>query len=156
MGNLARWKHEARCTRYVGYLPKRTHRALNKNARVKLHMHEAKLCILFSLVSRASVSPWDQRELCRCWSYCILLFGYLFSSLQMVSGQQILEACMKNFVIVLRLAVHIHAFKEKWLWRFKSMDPKMLTIIFLFYFIFLLRERDSFILNFFYYSLFLE
>ena len=79
---------------------------------VRLHMDEAKLCILFSLVPRASVSSRDQRALCRCWSYCILLLGYLFSSLQMVSGQQILEACMKNFVIVLRLVVHIHASRK--------------------------------------------
>ena len=75
-------------------------------------MDEAKLCTLFSLVPRASVSSRDQRALCRCWSYCILLLGYLFSSLQMVSGQQILEACMKNFVIVLRLVVHIQVLRE--------------------------------------------
>ena len=50
MGNSAGWKHEARYTRCVGYLPERTHRALNKNARVKLHIDEAKPCILFSLV----------------------------------------------------------------------------------------------------------
>ena len=112
MGNSAGWKHEARYTRCVGYLPERTHRALNKNARVKLHMDEAKSCILFSLVPRASESPRDQRALCRCWSYCILLLGYLFSSLQMVSGQQILEACMKNFFIILRLVVQIHALRE--------------------------------------------
>ena len=140
MGNLARWKHEARCTRYVGYLPKRTHRALNKNARVKLHMHEAKLCILFSLVPQVSVSPQDQKALCRCWSYCILLFGYLFSSLQMVSGQQILEACMKNFVIILRLAVHIQALRKNGFEDFKVWIPKMLTIIFLFLFFFAERE----------------
>ena len=79
---------------------------------VRLHMDEAKLCTLFSLVPRASVSSRDQRALCRCWSYCILILGYLFSSLQMVSGQQILEACMKNFVIILRLVVQIHALRE--------------------------------------------
>ena len=62
MGNSAGWKHEARYTRCVGYLPERTHRALNKNARVKLHMDEAKPCILFSLVPRASVSPWTKER----------------------------------------------------------------------------------------------
>ena len=128
----------ARCTRCVGYIPERTHRALNKNARVKLHMHEAKLCILFSLVPRASVSSRDQRELCRCWSYCILLLGYLFSSLQMVSGQQILEACMKNFVIVLRLVVHIHALRENGFEDLKAWIHICLPSIFLFLF---LRER---------------
>ena len=31
--------------RCVGYLPRRIHQGLNKNARDKLHMHESKLCI---------------------------------------------------------------------------------------------------------------
>ena len=117
---------------------------LLKNARVKLHKHKAKLLHLFSLVPRAYVSPWDQRALCRCWSYCILLFGYLFSSLQMVSGQQTLEACMKNDVIVLRFVAHIQCLKGNWLSRFKSMDSKMLAIIFRLFF----WERDSFLKKF--------
>ena len=45
MGNLAGWRHEQVCTRCVGYLPERTHLAWNKDARVKLHIHEPKLCI---------------------------------------------------------------------------------------------------------------
>ena len=31
--------------RCMGYLPGRTRQAINKNARVKLYFHEAKLCI---------------------------------------------------------------------------------------------------------------
>ena len=31
--------------RCMGYLPGRTHQAMNKDARVKLYLHEAKLCI---------------------------------------------------------------------------------------------------------------
>ena len=45
MSNLAGWRHEQVCTRCVGYLPERTHLAWNKDARVKPHIHEAKLCI---------------------------------------------------------------------------------------------------------------
>jgi len=71
MGNSAGWKHEARCTRRVGYLPERTHQVLNKKARVKLHMDEAKLCILFSLVPRASVSPWTKE---RCVGVGVIVF----------------------------------------------------------------------------------
>jgi hypothetical protein len=33
------------CTKCAGYLPDRTHQAWNKNVRVKLYIHEAKLCI---------------------------------------------------------------------------------------------------------------
>ena len=33
------------CMRYVGYLPGRTHQAMNNDARVKLYFNEAKLCI---------------------------------------------------------------------------------------------------------------
>jgi len=41
MGNLAGWSHKRGCMRCVGYIPERTHQILTKNARVKLHMHEA-------------------------------------------------------------------------------------------------------------------
>jgi len=58
----------------------------------------------------------------------------------MVSGQQILEACMKNFVIILRLAVHIQALRKNGFEDFKVWIPKMLTIIFLFLFFFAERE----------------
>ena len=34
--------------RCMGYLPGRTHQAMNKDARVKLYLHEAKLCICSS------------------------------------------------------------------------------------------------------------
>ena len=84
---------------------------MNDNAIAKLH--EAKLCILFCLVPRASVLH-GTRE-CRIsvsllhdapWSFC-------FYSLQKFSGQQILVVCLKNFEWIfsfaLRLVVHIHA-----------------------------------------------
>ena len=74
----------------------------------------------------------------------VLELLYLFSSLQMVSGQQTLEACMKNDVIVLRFVAHIQCLKGNWLSRFKSMDPKMLAIIFRLFF----WERDSFLKKF--------
>ena len=34
-----------RCTRCVGYFPEIDRQAWNKNARVKLHIHETNLCI---------------------------------------------------------------------------------------------------------------
>ena len=84
----------------------------------------------------------------------VLELLYLFSSLQMVSGQQILEACMKNFVIILRLAVHIQALRKNGFEDFKVWIPKMLTIIFLFLFFF--AERETLLFWFFYCSPFLE
>ena len=90
MGNLAGWRYEARMHELCGILTWRTCQAMNINARVKLHIYEAKLCNLFSLVPRASAFPWHQGALCWWWSYCTLLRGYLFSFLQKVSGQQIL------------------------------------------------------------------
>ena len=62
---------------------------------------------LFSFVPCAFASPLDQGALC--WSYvrCSLCF---FSFLQKVSGQQILERCIKN--IVFAFLIHIHTLTE--------------------------------------------
>ena len=84
---------------------------MNDNAIAKLH--EAKLCILFCLVPRASVLHGTRECLMSVsllhdapWSFC-------FYSLQKFSGQQILVVCLKNFEWIfsfaLRLVVHIHA-----------------------------------------------
>ena len=84
---------------------------MNDNATAKLH--EAKLCILFCLVPRASVLHGTRECLMSVsllhdapWSFC-------FYSLQKFSGQQILVVCLKNFEWIfsfaLRLVVHIHA-----------------------------------------------
>ena len=62
-GNLAGWKHERGCTRRVGYLPDRTHQAMNKNARVELYIHKAKLCICFDRFLVHLVSQWGQGAL---------------------------------------------------------------------------------------------
>ena len=74
---------------------------MNDKAIAKLG--EAKFCILFYLVPRASV-PHGTEE--HCMSVGLLHAApWLFSlySLQKVSRQQILEACLKNFEGILSL-----------------------------------------------------
>ena len=80
----------------------------------------------------------------------VLELLYLFSSLQMVSGQQILEICMKNFVIVLRLAVHIHALRKNGFEDLKAWLPKCLLSFFLFYFICFFVERENLLFEIFF------
>ena len=72
----------------------------------------------------------------------VLELLYLFSSLQMVSGQQILEACMKNFVIVLRLVVHIHALRKNGFEDLKAWIPKCLPSFF-YFILFFCWERET-------------
>ena len=118
---------------------------MNDNAIAKLH--EAKLCILFCLVLRASILH-GTRE-CRIsvsllhdapWSFC-------FYSLQKFSGQQILVVCLKNFEWIfsfaLRLVVHIHAYGKSDSKVQKTWIPECLP---LFYFIinFFSQERYFF------------
>ena len=69
---------------------------------------------------------------------CTLLLVFFFSFLQKVSGQQILERCMKDFVF--GFVVHIHALtSSKDLF---GMDPKMLAIILLLLLFFLERNFE--------------
>ena len=73
---------------------------------------------------------------------CCTLLLYFFYSLQKVSGQQILEACLKefwtDFIFTLRLVVHIHALRKIRFGGSKAMDPILFTIIsFLFF-----QERE--------------
>ena len=66
---------------------------MNANAIAKLG--EEKFCILFYLVPRASVLHGTKE---RCMSVGLLhVTPWWFYSLQKVSGQQILEAYLKNF-----------------------------------------------------------
>jgi hypothetical protein len=66
MGNFAGWRNERGCTRYVESLPDGTYQSLNKDARVKLYIHKAKLCTSFCLAPCASVSLLDQGGLYEC------------------------------------------------------------------------------------------
>ena len=87
------------CTSCVEYLPGRTCQATNKNAKVQCHIHEAKLCIH---------SAWFFVHLssCRTKEHCVgvgIMYAGpcsfpFFSFLQKVSGQQILEICIKDYV----------------------------------------------------------
>ena len=62
MGNLVGWRHEQVCTRCVGHLPERTHLAWNKDARVKPHIHEAKLCICSAWFLVHLPSHWTKQR----------------------------------------------------------------------------------------------
>ena len=93
MGNLAGWKHDMRMHELWDYLPENLP-SMNANAIAKLG--EAKFCIFFCLVPCASVLHGTKE---RCMSVGLLhVAPWLFSfySLQKVSGQQILEACLRN------------------------------------------------------------
>jgi hypothetical protein len=89
-----------RCTRCVGYLSGRTRQAMNKDARV----HEAKLCIC-SAWFHVHLPPHWTKEQCVGVMYatpCVF-----FSFLQKVSGQQILERCIQDFIF--GFFVHIYS-----------------------------------------------
>ena len=45
MGNLVGWRHEEKVHEVCGILTWKSSPSLEKNTRVKLHIHEAKLCI---------------------------------------------------------------------------------------------------------------
>ena len=80
-----------RCTRCVGYLSGRTRQAMNKKARV----HEAKLCIC-SAQFHVHLPPHWTKEL-----YVGVMYTtpcVFFSFPQKVSGQQILERCIQDFI----------------------------------------------------------
>ena len=94
MGNLAGWKHDMTMHELWDYLPENS-LSMNDNAIAKLH--EAKLCTLFCLVPRAPVLH-GTRECCMSiWLLHATPWSFSFYSLQKVSGQQILEVCLKNF-----------------------------------------------------------
>ena len=91
--------------RCVGYLPGRTRQVMNKDARVKLYLHETKLCIC-SAWFLVHLPPHWTKERC----VGVMYAASFFSFLQKVSGQQILERCIKDNV--LGFVVHIHALTE--------------------------------------------
>ena len=91
-----------RCTRCVGYLSGRTRQAMNKDARV----HEAKLCIC-SAWFHVHLPPHWTKERCVGVMYAT---PHVFLFLQKVSGQQILERCIQDFIF--GFVVHIHALTE--------------------------------------------
>jgi len=74
---------------------------MNNDARVKLYFHEAKLCIC---------SAWTKEHCVEVGVMYAAPSVFFFSSLQKVSGQQILERCMKDFVF--GFIAHIHALTE--------------------------------------------
>ena len=97
-----------RCTRCVGYLPERTLQVWNKNARVKLHIHETKLCIC-SAWFLVHLPPHWTKERCVGVMYAAPCISFFFIPAK-VSGQQILERCIKD--IDFGFVVHIHALTE--------------------------------------------
>ena len=103
MGNLAGWKHEAKMHEVCGILIWKN--SPSNEQRCKSTW--SKTLHLFSLVPCAFASPLDQGAMC--WSYVRYSLCF-FSFLQKVSGQQILERCIKN--IVFAFLVHIHTLTE--------------------------------------------
>ena len=92
-----------------GVLTWKTHQAMNKDARVKLYLHEAKLCICSAWFLVHLPSHWT-KEHCVEVGVMYAAPSVFFSFLQKVSGQQILERCMKDFVF--GFVAHIHALTE--------------------------------------------
>ena len=75
---------------------------MNDNAIAKLR--EANLCILLCLVPRAPVLHGTEEHCIECWVVaCCSLVVFFVYSVQKVSGQQILEACLRNFEGILSL-----------------------------------------------------
>ena len=91
-----------------GVLNWKTHQAMNKDERVKLYLHEAKLCICSAWFLVHLPHHWT-KERCVGVMYAAPRVVF-FSFLQKVSGQQILERCIKD--IVFGFVVHIHALME--------------------------------------------
>ena len=116
------------------YLPGRTCQAMNKNAKVKHHIHETKLYIR-SAWFLVHLSSCRTKE--RCVGVGIMYAGPcyfpFFSFLQKVSGQQILEICIKDYVWI--CCSHL-CFKESSNSRFICLPSFYFIIIF-----FLSRER---------------
>ena len=104
---------------------------MNENAIAKLG--EAKFCILFCLVPRASV-PHGTEE--HCMSVGLLHatpWSFSFYFLQMVSRQQILEACLRIFLNAFHICLEISCshpcLRKINLKGSKAMDPRLLAII---------------------------
>ena len=121
------------CTSCVEYLPGRTCQAMNKNAKVKRYIHEAKFCI-HSAWFFVHLSSCRTKE--RCVGFGIMYAGPcsfpFFSFLQKVSGQQILEICIKDYVWI---CCSHPCFKESSNSKDSySMDSKMLAIFLFHYF----------------------
>jgi hypothetical protein len=94
MGNLVGCKHDMRMHELWDYLSENSP-SMNTNAIAKLG--EAKFCILFYLVPRASVLHGTKECCMRVGLLHVVPWLFPFYSLQKVSGQQILMACLKNF-----------------------------------------------------------
>jgi hypothetical protein len=130
----------------VGYLPDRSSQALNTNARVKLYMHGAKLCICLAWFL-VYLSSYGTKE--RCMSVGVIvrcsLFVYFISCKRFVDNKysRNVERILKGFhffeIFCSHPCLRKISFKDS-----SSMDPKMLAIKFILLFLFFL-ERDSFI-----------
>ena len=143
MGNLAGWRHEEKVHEMCWILTWKSSPSLEQNAKVKLHIHEAKLCIC-SACFLMHLSSHGIKDHCvddgvtvRC-SWVV----YFLPCKGLVDN--------KYFRNEWRICYHPEiscshpCFKGNWLWRFESMDPYMPAII---YFYFYFWERDSFILT---------
>ena len=123
------------CTRCVGYLPRRTRQAMNKDARVKFYLHEAKFCICSAWFFVHLPSHWT-KEHCVEVGVMYAAPSDFFLFLQKVSGQWILARCIKDFIFV--FVAHIHALTKLQVQKiYLSWIPKCLPS---FYYYFFKRE----------------
>ena len=126
------------CTSCVEYLPGRTFQAMNKNAKVKRHIHEAKLCIC---------SAWFLVHLssCRTREHCVgvgimyvLVPSPCFSFLQKVVDNKYSRYAQTLFGFV----VHIHALRKVQIQKIHiAWIPKCLPSFYFIVIFFLSRER---------------
>jgi hypothetical protein len=109
LSRVETWNEDARG---MSYLPDRTRQALNKNARVKLDMHEAKPCIC-SVWFLAYLSSHGTKERCmrvgvivRC---SLVVFLFPANGYWTTNTRGVFKEFWKEFIIALRLVIHIHA-----------------------------------------------
>ena len=114
MGNLARCRHEEKMDEVCGILTWKSSPSLEQNAKVKLHIHEAKLCIC-SAWFLMHLSSNGIKERCvddgvtvRCsWVVYFLPCKGLVDNKYSRNIERIFE------MIFFRVVVHIHASRKK-------------------------------------------
>ena len=134
-----------RSTRCVGYLLERACQAWNKMLKLSfIYMKQS--FAFFQLDSSCIFLPMGSRSVV--WMMEFLYAApWLFFFLQKVSGQQILQECLKNFeMIFFRFVVHIHASRKNQVQRCNEHGSQNACQHFISFF---LRER-GFFFSFFY------
>ena len=132
--------------RCMGYLPGRTHQAMNKDARVKLYLHEAKPCICSAWFLVHLPYLWTKERCVGVLELCMLLLVFFFipAKGQWTTNTRERHKGLSCFFL---FVVHIHALGKFTLRKSFSMEPKMLANNLFHYYFF--RERHFGKENFF-------